>query len=88
MTARTELLHDLALAHDGPIPPAELASARWGRGAFTRLARAADAAGAEARLRAALDALRRGAKRSMFVVTLRRLERLVADCRRQALAAI
>ncbi|MBL8663420.1 MAG: hypothetical protein JNM29_11360 [Candidatus Odyssella sp.] len=52
-------LRNLWLAHDGPAPPADLGTARWGAGARRRLARGADAALAEARLRACLGALAR-----------------------------
>lgn len=88
MAIRPNPLDDLTLAYDGPIPPAELAAAKWGRGAFARLARAADAAGAEARLRDALNALRQAAKRDAIVTLLRRLEGLVAEGRWRALAAL
>ncbi|HEY7610983.1 MAG TPA: hypothetical protein VIF14_17280 [Alphaproteobacteria bacterium] len=53
---------DVAAAYDGPIPPTVLAAARWGPGAWARLARGADAALIEARLRecvSVLGALRR-----------------------------
>jgi hypothetical protein len=43
-------------AFDGPIPPPALAAERWGAGAWRRLARAADAAALEARLRCAVAA--------------------------------
>ena len=55
----SDALHDLMRSHDGPIPPAELAAARWGAGAWARLARGADAALLEARLRACVAALAR-----------------------------
>jgi hypothetical protein len=45
------------LAYDGPIPPADLAAARWGGGALDRLGRGADAALAEARLRGTRETL-------------------------------
>ena len=50
---------DLAAAYDGPEPPAALAAARWGADAWERLARCADAALIEARLREILDVLGR-----------------------------
>lgn len=52
-------LRNLWLAHDGPAPPADLGMARWGAGVSRRLARGADTALAEARLRACLRALAR-----------------------------
>lgn len=88
MTMRTDPMDDVALAYDGPIPPAELLSVQWGRGAFARIARAADAAGAEACVRKALSALRRAAECGTIVATLRRIERFVVDCRKRALAAL
>jgi hypothetical protein len=54
-----DALRTLWLAHDGPAPPADLAAARWGEGAARRLARGADTALAEARLRACLGVLAR-----------------------------
>ena len=58
---QNDRLRNLSLSYDGPIPPAELAAARWGA-AWERLARGADAALIEARLRecvALLGRLRR-----------------------------
>ena len=52
-------LSDLFSAHDGPVPPAALAAARWGAGSWARIARGADAALIEARLRECVAALRR-----------------------------
>ena len=50
---------DLSSAFEGPIPPAELAAARWGARAWERLARGADAALIEARLRECMALLGR-----------------------------
>jgi len=88
MTVHPDMLGDLANAFNGPIPPPEISAARWGRGAIDRVSRAADAAGAEARVRTVLAMLRCAAKRDGFGDIVRRLERLVADCRRRALAAL
>lgn len=41
----------LFAAYDGQVPPAALAAARWGAGSWARIARGADAALIEARLR-------------------------------------
>lgn len=81
----------LSRAYDGPIPPAELAAARWGRGAFARLERAADATLIEARLRmavAALGQIRRGLRGNARLDAaggLRRLVRAVMEYRHAAL---
>ena len=83
---------DPAAAHDGPIPPAALAASRWGAGAWERLARGADAAVIEARLREIVGALGR-IRRSAAAAgsgegcpVLQRLARAVAEYRRAALA--
>ena len=55
----------LLSSHDGPVAPAQLAAARWGAGAWRRLARGADAALLEARLRACAAALARVRQRSL-----------------------
>jgi hypothetical protein len=89
-TSRVRLAQ-LAAAYNGPVPPAALAAARWGRGAWQRLARGADGALIEARLRAALRAL--GRLRSAAAGTaakeprLEQLARAVAQYRGAALAA-
>ncbi len=89
MTARSEL-NDLASAYDAPIPPAERAAARWGAGAWARLARGADAALTEARLRecvAALGRIRRsGAASGASLGALQRLAGAIAHYRRAALS--
>jgi hypothetical protein len=80
-----------AATYDGPIPPVELAAARWGAGAWARLARGADAALLEARLRecvAALGRLRRLGASVAGVGTLQRLAGAVANYRRAALAIL
>jgi len=88
MKLHTDTWGDLTNAFNGPIPPAEIAAARWGRGAFARVSRAAASAGAEAQVRAVLAMLRRAAKRDGFGGVLHRLERLVADGRQRALAVL
>lgn len=77
---------ELMRSHDGPIPPAELAAARWGAGAWRRLARGADAALLEARLGACVAALARLRRASGSAATdaLERLVRGVAGYRRAA----
>lgn len=81
----------LAAAYDGPIPPGALAAARWGAGAWERLARAADAAPVEARLRAAVAALGRlrgsGAENTA-AARMRELVGAVAQYRRAAVALL
>jgi hypothetical protein len=84
-----DVLRTLWLAHDGPVPPAALAAARWGEGAARRLARGADGALAEARLRACLGALaglRRG-RVSAVAGAIGRLCESVMAYRREALRA-
>ena len=91
MNARTDL-GDLAATYDASIPPAELAAARWGAAAWTRLARGADAALIEARLRdyvAALGRLRRAeAASGAGVGALERLAGAVAHYRRASMAIL
>lgn len=81
-------LRNLALSHDGPVPPAERARLRWGARAWERLARGADAALLEARLRecvAALGRLRRLAlSRGSRSDALERLVRNIASYRSAA----
>ncbi len=55
----TNRYRDVRAAYEGPIPPAERAAARWGPGAWRRIARGADAAHLEARIRRAVAALGR-----------------------------
>ena len=82
----------LVATYDGPVPPAALAAARWGAGAWERLARGADAALIEARLREILGALGRlrrsgaGAGICDGGSVLQRLARVVAEYRGAALA--
>jgi hypothetical protein len=80
----------LAAAYDGPIPPSELAAARWGRGAWERLTRGADAALIEAALRdcvAAVARLRRSATAGgASAPALLRLAQAVAGYRRASVA--
>lgn len=81
----------LASAYDGPIPPAELAAARWGAGAWGRLVRGADAALIEARLRAAVAALARlrvSSSRMAAAAGLKILAGAVAQYRRAAVALL
>lgn len=40
----SDRLRALELSHDGPVPPAELAAARYGPGAYERLQRGANGA--------------------------------------------
>ena len=82
---------DLAAAHDGPVPPEALAASRWGAGAWERLARGADAALIEARLREILGALARMRRSAAMGAgdgrsVLQRLARAVAEYRGAALA--
>lgn len=80
-------LPTLLLSHDGPIMPAQLAAARWGPGAWLRLARGADAVLREARLRqcaAVLARLRRQGSPRDASSALGRLVRSVADYRSAA----
>ena len=81
-------LRNLWLAHDGPAPPADLGTARWGAGAGRRLTRGADAALAEARLRACLGALARlrAARASGVAAAVRRLRESAMSYRRVALS--
>jgi len=82
----------LSRAYDGPIPPAELAAARWGSGAAERLSRAADAELIESCLRATIAALGQlrcrsgGQAQRNATAGLRRLVRSVAEYRCAALA--
>lgn len=78
-------LSNLDAEHDGPIPPAALAGARWGGGALARLAHAADAALLEARLRATVAALAR-IRRAPADEALSRLVLAVSQYRRAVLA--
>lgn len=80
-------LRILWLAHDGPVPPAEVAAACWGEGAAGRLARGARAAQAEARLRACLAALARLGRARVAPGAIRRLLDAASIYRREALAA-
>lgn len=80
-------LRSLWLAHDGPVPPADVAAACWGAGAAARLARGARAAQAEARLRACLAALARLGRAGVARGAARRLWDVVSIYRREALAA-
>lgn len=84
-----DALHGLWLAHDGPAPSAELAAARWGAGAGRRLARGANGALLEARLRACIAALARLRRDSGFAMSeaAARLARRVADYRAAAVSA-
>jgi hypothetical protein len=75
----------LMLSHDGPVPPAALAAARWGRGAWERLARGADAALLEARLRECVAAL---ARIRLSLVPERSVDRLVGKIARYRSAAL
>ena len=81
---------DFLSAHDGPIAPAELAAARWGPGAGERIARGADAAHLEARLRQCLAALGRlrfaGWRNAVASEAAQRLVSTVAHYRRVARA--
>lgn len=79
---RPGLLHS---AYDGPVPPAGLAALRWGAGAWERLARGADAAIVEARLREIIGVLGRLRRSTGSTADLRRLVRAVAQCRDAAL---
>ena len=72
----------LLSSHDGPVAPAQLAAARWGPGAWRRLARGADAALLEARLRACAAALARVGPRGSIAGA--RLARGVAGYRAAA----
>jgi hypothetical protein len=72
------------LGHDGPVPPAALAAARWGPGAWERLARGADAALLEARLRDCVAAL---ARLRLSLVPERAVDRLVGMVARYRSAA-
>lgn len=92
--AGTRKIVRLNLAYDGPIPPAELAAARWGPGSHDRLLRGADAALIESRLRAAVAALGRlrsalgGEADRDSAGRLRRLARSVTEYRRAAVVTI
>jgi hypothetical protein len=79
-------LRTLLLGYDGPAPPAERAAARWGAGAWARLARGADAALLELRARGCLAALARlrRATSSRGPESLDRLQRRGAGYRSQA----
>ncbi len=88
----TNAERDLNAAYDGPIPPAELAAARWGAGAWERLRRGADLALIEARLRASVAALARlrllGFASRMAAIASLRLQRAIAHDRRVAAAMV
>jgi hypothetical protein len=71
----------LNLSYDGPVPPAEAAASRWGAGAWARLARGADAALLEARLRECIAMLGRSRARRSPADALERLVRRVARYR-------
>jgi len=75
----------LMLGHDGPVPPTALAAARWGPGAWERLARGADGALLEARLRECVAAL---ARLRLSLVSERAVDRLVGTIARYRSAAV
>lgn len=86
----------LSAAYDGPIPPAALAAARWGAGAWERLARGADAALIEVRLRECVAALARirfagmpsGSPNGAISGGIQRLVQSIAHYRRAAAAIL
>lgn len=85
-----DTLETLMRSHDGPFSRVEWAAARWGRGAWPRLARGADAALLEARLQdcvAALARLRRACG-SAISDAAERLVGRVARYRRAAVSAL
>jgi len=84
--SRCDRFRNLASAYDGPIPPASLAAARWGAGAWERLRRGADAALIEARLRECVAALARLRRTDAAAVITQRLARTVAHYRRAAVS--
>ena len=90
ISARMDL-NELDASYDASIPPAEVAAARWGAGAWTRLARSADTALIEARLRdcvAALSRLRRSGAAGLAAGALMRLAGAVAHYRRASVAIL
>lgn len=80
-------LRTLWLAHDGLVPPADLAAACWGGGGAERLAQGARAALAEARLRACLGVLARLGRAGSALVASARLLETASFYRREAILA-